>query len=96
MIKEKLSGLLNRIVGVLDDFLSLKVQFCVAWMVFIVLSDFKTIVVIIGAIFGILALYIREIQKPDSNLTKILIAWFTKQNPLVGTRVPDNKKENEG
>jgi len=81
-----------RIVGVIDDFLSLKVQFCVAWMVLIVLSGFKTIVVVIGAIFGILALYIREIQKPDSNLTRIIIAWLTKQNFLSGTDVPKKDK----
>jgi hypothetical protein len=82
-----------RIVGVIDDFLSLKVQFCVAWMVLIVLSGFKTIVVVIGAIFGILALYIREIQKPDSNLTRIIIAWLTKQSFLSGTGVPKKSEE---
>jgi hypothetical protein len=82
-----------RLIGALDDYLSLKVQFCVGWMVLVVLSGFKTVVVVIAAIFGILALYIREIQKPDSNLTRIIIAWLTKQNFLSGTDVP---KKNEG
>jgi len=82
-----------RLVGALDDYLSLKVQFCVAWMVLVVLSGFKTVVVIIAAVFGILALYIREIQKPNSNLTRIIIAWLTKQDFLSGTGVPKEDAE---
>jgi phage-related minor tail protein len=81
-----------RLVGALDDYLSLKVQFCVAWMVLVVLSGFKTVVVVIAAIFGILALYIREIQKPGSNLTRIIISWLTKQNFLSDPKISD---ENE-
>lgn len=74
-----MKAVIIRILGVIDDFLSLKVQFCVAWMVFVILSGFKTVVVIIAAIFGILALYIREIQKENSNLAKILISWLGKK-----------------
>lgn len=74
-----LKPFLLRMVDVVNDFLSLKVQFCIAWMVLVYLSGFKTVVVIVATVFGILALYIREIQKPDSNLTKILIAWLGKK-----------------
>jgi hypothetical protein len=47
-------------------------------MVFVVLSKFNTVVVIIAAVFGILALYMREIQKPNSNFAEILKIWLGK------------------
>jgi len=77
--KKHLKFLITQIFYALTDFLSLKVQFCVIWMVFIVLSKFNVIVTIVAAVFGILALYMREIQKPNSNFAEILKVWLSNR-----------------
>lgn len=77
--KKVLNGLQKaglRFIYAIDDFLSLKVQIMVVWMVFVYLSNFQLHVVITAAIVTLLVGWGREIQKPDSNLYNLIKTYL--------------------
>jgi len=65
-----------RILLSLDDLFSFKAQIMIAWLILSYLSEFKTVVVICAAVVTILVGWGREIQKPDSNLFKLIKAFL--------------------
>jgi len=66
----------TRLIEVLDDFCSFKVEFSLLLFYLAYKSNWDASLTIIAGINALFLLWIREIQKPNSNLAKILEAWF--------------------
>lgn len=71
-----LKKVILRVVWMLNDFLSLKVQFSIGLWFLTYLSGFSAVMVISSALVTILSLFQREIQKPNSNIAEILKVWL--------------------
>lgn len=83
-VLEKIQGIVLKALEFVQFAFSYKVAFIFILWFFARESNWNNVVTVTAGVLSFLLFYVRELQKPDSGLAKIIMAWLGKTPTNLG------------